>query len=242
MSMDLLFWPTVNPDIKIESSTKKYFNTHLYRLVVFCPAGRLIDSKGSIREALTTRTTIEENRKIMFGWMQWTSKYLDSADSNQLERMRTLKKDKVPGLRIRVEEPRIQIYATSETELRNMIAKYFDPSDYKHIESISGPADSTAESLLNSGAIIKKSTFGYRYKIILRDGRYSPHIKKNILNYLTGIGDENVHFPAAVKSRFENSGDYMWGMYFYSNNLSFNSFLELICPGVILNSHELVTI
>jgi hypothetical protein len=240
--MDSLFWTTLNPNIKVECSTKKYFNTHLYKLVLFCPAGRLIDSKGSMREGLTTRITIEENRKIMFGWMQFTSKHLNSADAGQLDRMRTLKKAKVSGLRIRVEEPRIQIYATSEAQLQDVIKQYFDPIDHQHIESVYGPADSKAEAALNSGAILKKATFGYRYKIILRDGRYDPQVKKNVLNYLMGIGNENVHLPASVKGTLAHDGDYMWGIYFYSNDLSFNSFLELICPGIILNCHELVVL
>ena len=239
--MDSLFWTTLNPNTKIENSTKKYFNTHLFKLVVYCPAGRLIDAAGSIREALLHRLQIDETRKMMFGWAP-SIKNVAAADSKQLERMRTLKKAKVSGIRIRVEEPRIQIYATSEAELQSVISQYFDPSDFVHIESVSGPADSKAEAVLNSGAIIKKSKFGYRYKIILRDGSYDLQVKKNMLNYLTGIGDDNLHLPASAKQNLAHNGVYMWGIYFYSNDLGFNSFLELICPGVILNCHELVTI
>lgn len=240
--MDTLFWTTLNPNTKIESSVKKYFNTHLYKLVVDCPAGRLIDTKGSLREALATRATIEENRKIMFSWVPHTSKNLAEADIKQIDRLRTLKKDKVPEIRVRVEEPRIQIYATTEAALQNVVKQYFDASDYQRIELISGPADNNAATILNSGAIIKKSSFGYRYKIILRDGRYDSQVKQNMLNYLMGIGDEHVHLPASTKYTLGNNGDYMWGIYFYSNDLSFNSFLEIICPGAILNCHELVVL
>jgi hypothetical protein len=153
--------------------------------------------------------------------------------------MRDVKHDKNLNIKLRVEEPRIQIYADNEPELQHIVKTYL--ANYQsHIETISGPEDAEAESILNSGAIIKKNDLGYRYKVILKDGRYNFSTKQQLIEYLSTLGEELISMPRGTYDMLSKTTDYMWNCYFYSNDQRINVFVDLMCPGIISNCHELV--
>ena len=157
--MDTSFWIQFNPKITVDHTVKKYFGKYLYRLVVYAPAGRLIESKTSIADALAHRLSITKTVNYGGYWGNngyWASrnKDIDNADIDFLERIRDIKHDKPAGIKMRVEEPRIQIYADTETALQNVVNQYFHSNDYRYIESVGGPADDAAEAVLKD----RKST------------------------------------------------------------------------------------
>jgi hypothetical protein len=154
--------------------------------------------------------------------------------------LRDIKHDKPAGIKLRVEEPRVQIYADSEAKLQDLVKTYFDPSHFNYIESFSGPADSAAEAVLNNGAIIRKKDNGYRYKVLFRDGRYGAEVKKQLLGYLLNLDQATIGIPKSTIDMLENHSSYIWNLYFYSNDLSLNTFIALINPALILNHHELI--
>ena len=83
----------------------------------------------------------------------------------------------------------------------------------------------------------------YRYKIMIRDGRIPLETKNSILNYLNGLGPEHVRIPRNLQQTLENNKHgYIWGCYFYANELSDITFLSLIAPELISNIHELVVL
>lgn len=243
--MDTSFWIRFNPKITVEHTVKKYFGKYLYRLVVYAPAGRLIESKSSMADALTHRLSITKSINYGGYWGNngyWASrnKDIDNADIEFLDCIRDIKHDKPAGIKMRVEEPRVQIYADTETALQDVVAQYFKPEHYQYIESVSGPADADAETLLNAGAIIRRKDNGYRYKILLRDGRYGAQVKSQLLQYLTGLELDQVLIPKSMIDTLEGKSAYTWNLYFYSNDLSLNTFISLINPDLILNHHELI--
>ena len=109
-----------------------------------------------------------------------------------------------------------------------------------NLESVSGPANKEAESLLNSGAIIRKKDIGYRYKIIIKDGRYTMEDKNNLWAFLSNFGPDDIKVSATGLEMLRKSTGFVWNLYLYSNDLSITTFLNLIKPGIVLNSHELV--
>ena len=111
-----------------------------------------------------------------------------------------------------------------------------------HIESVSGPEDAAAESVLNSGAIIRKKDIGYRYKIIIRDGRYSSEDKHTLMTYLNNLGPDTVKVSSTGFEMLKKSTGFVWNLYLYTNDPSIAMFLNLIRPGIVLNCHELVVI
>lgn len=234
--MDILFWTRCSPKITVEHTTKKFYGKYLYKIVVYCPAGRLIDAKGPMDQALEHR--LDVSRHITMSWWQSkANKDIDKADVFLLDKLRVLKK--TTDIKIRIEEPRVQIYAATEDELVNFVIDHLQ-SFVKSIETISGPANEEAAKLLDSGAIIRKIDNGYTHKVILRDGRYGADIKDLILNYLDSLQVEVAGVPKSCRNMFEKTSSYVWNCYFFTNDPSVTIFLDLIQPGIVSNIHELV--
>ena len=152
--------------------------------------------------------------------------------------MRLIRKTST-NVKLRVEEPRIQIYAQTEDDLVNLVLDHLQPF-VKNIEAICGPANDTDAELLNSGAIIRKTDNGYSHKVILRDGRYGLDVKDTILSYLDSLQIEVAGVPNSCRNMFTKTTSYVWNCYFFTNDPSVTTFLNLIQPGIVSNIHELV--
>lgn len=242
--MDTGFWINYSPRIKVDHTLKKYFGKYLYKLVVYAPAGRLIDAKGSLEDALTSRESATKhiNYGGFWGYSARLDRELKEADIEFISKLRDIRLDRSLGLKIRVEEPRLQIYAATETQLQDLVSKHFDRTHRKYVESISGPADESAEQILNSGAIIRKTDVGYRYKVILRDGKYDTQVKQSVLQYLTNLGPEQVCISKGNFDMLQKSSGYIWNTTFLINDPDILSFVHIICPGMVANIHELVVL
>lgn len=238
--MDTSFWIRYNPKIQIDHTTKKFFGKYLYRLVIYAPAGRIINSKGPLEDELKNRHQMTKNFNQGGWWGYRYNRDLNNANLDFLEKIREIKHNRSLKIKIRVEEPRIQIYAESDKELKDLVQTYFDQTQINLVESISGPEDSTAEATLNSGAIIRKTDNGYKYKVIIRDGRYPIQVKDQLLNYLLSLGKEEIHLSKTSIEMLQKSSGFIWNLYFYTNDINVVTFLNLISPGVISNTHELV--
>jgi hypothetical protein len=134
----------------------------------------------------------------------------------------------------------VQIYANNEETLKNIVLEKFDQAHRTYVKNISRPENATAEEMLNQGAIIRKIDNGYKYKIILKDGRYSAETKQSILTYVENLGYDTVSIPKSCREMLNRNNAFMWNMYFYSNDNSVTTFLNLISPGIVSNCHELV--
>lgn len=236
--MDTSFWIRCNPKVTVEHTVKKFYGKFLYKIVVYCPAGRLVDAKGTMPDALEHRKNIYKHINHSGWWGHRHNRDLDHADIQLLETMRGIRRSN-SSIKLRVEEPRIQIYAASEDELVNLVLDHLQPF-VKNIESVAGPANEEAVDVLNSGAIIRKTDNGYSHKVILRDGRYGPEVKDTVLQYLDSLQIEIVGVPASCRNMFTKSTSYVWNCYFYTNDPSVTTFLNLIQPGIVSNIHELV--
>jgi hypothetical protein len=242
--MDTSAWIQYNPKITVDHTLKKYYGKYLYKLVVYAPAGRLINSKPkeSVEQALARRREIFSNISHGSWWGIRQNQDLANANVELLEILRGIRLQRLPSVKLRVEEPRVQIYAETQQQLLDLVNTHFGSQFYSHIESVAGPADSRAEAILNSGAIIRKTEAGYRYKVILRDGRYGADAKQNILQYLLNLGEDQAHLPKSAHDMLSKSTSYAWNLYFFANDPQVTSFLSLIQPGLVSNIHELVVL
>ena len=238
--MDISFWTQCNPKIAIDHTTKKYFGKYLYKIVVYAPGGRLIDDKGGIAESLLHRRDVIKNISHGSWWGHRFNKDLENADIEFLEILRDIRRNPI-GVKLRVEEPRVQIYAETENELINLLKNQLH--NFQHyVEIVSGPENSAAEAVLNAGAIIRKTNIGYTHKVIIRDGRYTTDIKCGLLSYLKNLSSDTVHVSDALTSILTGRSGYIWNAYFYTNDPSVTIFLNLIHPNLVLNIHELVVL
>ena len=182
--MDLSYWSKLNPDIQFQDTVKLYFNRYLYRLAIRADGGRLINSgDASLELALITRESMEKMYNKS-GWWGVRTNQLSKVNLKLLESVRLIK-NKIPDIKIRVEEPSIQFYADNEDTLKKIAESLHNTDCITHINS---PAANT-EQLLFSNAILKKSSTDYDFKVILKDGKYSTDIKQQIL-----INNEGVIF------------------------------------------------
>ena len=242
--MATLFWIQYNPKITVDHTLKKYFGKYLYKLVVYAPAARLIDNKAreSMDQALVRRKQIYSTISQNSWWGARQNRDLDHANVEFLEILRDIRQHRPAGIKLRVEEPRVQIYAETEQQLIDLVNAHFGPKFSNYVETIAGPADRKAEAVLNSGAIIRKKEAGYRYKVILRDGRYGTDVKQSILQYLLNLGEDQIFLPKSGFDMLSKSTSYVWNLYFLANDPQVTSFLSLIQPGIVSNIHELIVL
>ena len=109
--MDISYWTQFKPKLTVEYTTKKYFNQYLYKLVVYAPCGRTIDSKRDIADHVENRKIWDRDINRFGHWGLRTAKDLDNTDIAFLEVLRTVKNCNPDRLKFRIEEPEIQIYA-----------------------------------------------------------------------------------------------------------------------------------
>lgn len=238
--MDTSFWIQCNPKIAIEHTIKKYYGRFLHRLVISCPAGRLITESNDMLTALDTRKMMAKSVNHGGWWGYRNSKNLDNADPLFLENMRSLYTNEELDIMLRIEEPMIQIYALDEDTIKQIVVRYFAPGQFKYIKSVCSPEDERATEILNSGGIIRKSDIGFRYKVVLRDARMESHTKESLMRYLTNLDEETVRIPKnTIDMLSKQRSGYVWGMYFYTNDASVLPFINLISPGIVSNCHEL---
>lgn len=242
--MDILYWINLNHKIKIYNTKKMYFSQYVYRLEIFCPGGRFIyENQRSIRDLIKQNQTVGlplyqiRNYKNFNWYSDQSKKSIHDAVESQLETVKKLLLS--PSIKIRVEEPKVQVYAEGEQNLKDFIER-FSPQDRARIVSITVPKDSKSEALLKENKIIRGSRRNlYRYKVSLRDCRVDPNTKINLLNYLDSLED-SVLVPQGPRKMMSAPFSSFWGVYFYTNDLSINTFIELIKPGVISNINEIV--
>ena len=208
---------------------------------MYAPAGRIVDSKNSdLAKALEHRNYIANHIKYSWGAGSNYHRDLDKADIQFLQILRHIKKN-VAGIKMRIEEPRVQIYAATEDELVDLVLDHLQPFR-KYLETVSGPENDKSAEILDSGAILRKKNIGYTHKVIIRDGRYNPESKASILNYLESLGTNLIKVPQSGLDMLTKKSEYIWNLYFYTNDPSVLTFLNLIHPGLVLNCHELVVV
>lgn len=214
-------------------------------MVVVAHGGSSIRSKKGIAADIKTRLIRQNSEHTIvrwFGYTRPTQIKLDEADVPFLEMIKSVKADKARGFKIRVEEPEIQIYAASEDQLLTLVANEFTVEQRQYIKIIVGPKNQAATTALETGAILRSTSNGYRYKVIVRDGRYDEETKQNIRAFFTNIGPDEVMVTEAGLHALNSPGNYMWNLYFFCNDPSIIDFLQLISPGCVSNIHELVVL
>lgn len=239
MMTDLSYWTQLNPNIKYEATRKQFFNQYLCKLVLDCPAGRLInESPVDIKDSLSRR--IQDARWHNYGgsWAVRRNKDLDRADAILLGALIDIKKD-YSEVKFRVEEPWVQIYAEAEDTLK-VIAQRIPAGFRNSITAISFPETEEQAKLLKENKILlgPNSKVSYKYKVCLRDGNYPVETKKQVLDFLCNLGPE-AQISKGTQHMLARPYEYSWGCFVYVNDPNVLTFLNLISPNMVGQIHEL---
>lgn len=235
--MDTLYWTKISPSIHLKYTTKQFFSKYTWKLVCKVPGSRTILSNSDIGEAIRSRMIFEEFYRYNVSWFSSKDK-LSNSNVPLLEALRSLKNTTSLDIKIRVEEPYVTFYADNEYNLKEIVMQLHE-FDLDFILEIHGPKNEKNKEILKSGAILVKNNNGFRYKVILRTGPYDPNTKLQILNFLDNLKEE-VKLNAGGRRILSEPFPHVWGVFFYTNDKSIMTFLNLISPNVISNIHELV--
>lgn len=234
-------WKKLIPNAELQDTQKKYFGRYLYKLELLAYGARSINATNSIEGAIKDR--IQNYRRINYGgsWQYRVSQELKKADYDWLNFLRQCKFNLGQGLKLRIEEPKIQIYSETQDQLKEFVRNI--PAKYRHYAlNVFEPADDQQRTMLESGLQLVKNPPKYRYKIILRDGKYGAEIKHNILNYLTAL-DDAVKVPDRCRGQLDKTNfGYVWDCYFYTNDSSITTFVRLIHPDLIRSITEMASV
>jgi hypothetical protein len=244
MSVDTSFWSNNFAGIKIRHTQKLFYGKYLWRLVVEVPGGNLIHSKI---ESMSEAVMLRKAHARSYNWAgSWSHGYYRGgtmmADVNLLTLARDVKNRLGNTIRIRVEEPMIQFYAEDSETLQDIAREFRYPVDYSaRVKEINGPESDQQAALLLNGAIIRRKTADYRYKVIIRDGRYPVEIKRQVLTYLENLGDQ-IRITPKCRDMLASPYIHCWGVFFYTNDPELTIMLRLFDPNLVGNIHELIVL
>ena len=246
MSVDTSFWGNTFTGIKIRPTQKLFYRKFLWRLVVDIPSGNLIYSK------LDTMSEAVEDRRAHARSYNWAGSWLNGGhhrgnslaltDVSLLTIARNIKNRYGNTIRIRVEEPMIQFYAADQETLKNIAREFTYTGDYQsRVKEINGPESAEQADILLTGAIIRRTAPGYRYNVVLRDGRYTTEIKKQVLAYLENL-DDQIRITPKCQEMLASPYIHIWGVFFYTDDPDLTIMLRMIAPDLVGNIHELIVL
>lgn len=238
--MDLLYWKKLTPNIKELPATQLYFKKYVYRLELLAYAGKCITKPAAIEETLTYRKV--NHRKVNYGgsWNARITKNLKNADIPWLKYLQNFKQTNNSELKIRVEEPNVQIYSDNEDDLFDFVKEL--PSKYReYVISIAKPESEDIKKLILSGKKVVKKAPTYEFKICFRDGNYEADVRNYVLSYLDSLGNL-VRVPKHCRDEFTKPYNNTWDCYIYSNDIKIATFLKLMHPNLIRTIIEMAAV
>lgn len=141
------------------------------------------------------------------------------------------------SFKIRIEEPDIQFYAETQSELKALVSIIKDP---KCITSFMCPENEATRKLLLEGYVLRRKEFDWPYRVVMRDGRFSSESKQQMATYLRNLGDENVRVPVGVWKHLEKGG-WIWGGYIYIKDKNLANMFAMIDPNFVAKIEEFRT-
>ena len=238
--MDTSFWkslkPNLKPDLEFKQTKKQFFGRYLWRLEIHAECSDLVNPSFKDMMAEVAKRRIRAQARNYGGsWRYSNIERYDKVDYVLLQTIRNIRETYKDTIKVRCEDPWVQFYAESEDELK-VIAQSL--SNEECILAITGPTPGT-EELLTGDKIIGSKKILHRYKIMLRDGNYNLTSKTQILDLLEAQGDA-VKIPESLRHGLTRAYTGMWNTFFYANEESVTTMLNLIHPGIVGKIHEVV--
>lgn len=225
--MDTSFWTQLQPDIRITAPTQLFYGKYPYKLDLE------ITGAAMLRDQADFATQMSNWRQSNYGG-SWRIKKIPSAnDLKILTALREWRSNMPVNMKMRIEDPGVQLYAETEDELKAFVLKTFD-GDYHWLKIATGPKTAADLDLLKTGCVIKpKRRLDFKFKFIIRDGRYSQETRTSVLNILQAQGDQVRIPPATLKMLGKDKHDYIWNAYFYANDEAIHLMVSLVAPTMV---------
>jgi hypothetical protein len=237
--MDTSYWTALNPDIEIKATKKATFGNCLYKLSVQAIGCSTLRHDQDLHEAIE----LHNLRAREYNWAgSWRKKPVTKPDSDllfkikeQLDYAEKSPRVKNVDIKIRIEEPCIHFYSVTEKEIKTLAAELVSDQN-KHFVQFQMPENKEQEQMLIEGYTLRKNPVAWKYRILMRDGRYSDDTKHNLQNYLTSLGEE-IKVPRNLIEQLDKGG-WIWGGYIYAQDKNLVTMLSIIDPKLILRVEE----
>jgi hypothetical protein len=240
---DTSYWTALNPNISLLKTSKLINGRFLYRLNIHAPGCALLRDDEDLYLAAIRRNTMSKNYN--YGG-SWHARKNGEISDNQIHFLQTIRdyletKVKPRGgretFKLRIEEPDIQFYAETQSELKDLVSIIKDP---KCITSFMCPENEATRKLLLEGYVLRRKEFEWPYRVVIRDGRFSSETKQQMANYLRNLGDEHVRVPEGVWKHLEKGG-WIWGGYIYIKDKNLANMFAMIDPNFVAKIEEFKT-
>jgi hypothetical protein len=239
MKTDMLSWTKLNPTVSIVPVKKLFYGQFLYKILIYCPAGRTIYQQNELELEEKLLVRLELNRRYNFGG-SWYSHY-DSevikkySSLTQLKYFHNLRFDKTKQIKIRVEEPYISIYSNDEKELFD-ICQEVSPD---RLTKIYRPKTSQAEQSLLNGEIITSDIIDFNFKVFLKPYKFDSYESKNAFKHHLENIKSSYHLTKKVTLFLESDKLFFTGGYFYCNDQDSLFFVKLAFPNLVSSIFKL---
>lgn len=234
--MDTLYWKRLSDSIQLSNTTKRFYGKHLYKMVLHAPGCKSI-ATPNIASDLNTRAMYSRTVNYGGSWFgARDSQFAKDSDLKWLQLLQWIKSSNL-DIKLRCEEPKVQIYADNETTLKEIVVQIQEYS--KYILEIFGPENAQAQKLLEENKTIVSKPTKYQWKVSFTEKRCDHALRQNILNYLQQL-DDLVKIPKSTVDQLTRKNDWIWGCYIYTNDVGVTDMLRLIYPDLIREVSEMV--
>jgi hypothetical protein len=140
-------------------------------------------------------------------------------------------------IRTRIEGNRFRVFTTTKDDLLDIFAQC--PIAVKScLRTISQPASLTAIEKLDDNVIYLKSEPKYKYRVTVREGKYDPAVKQQIVNYCDNFIDD-IYLTTGFREMLTRNNRMWVSGYFHVNDLESLTFLALISPRFVNKIYKL---
>lgn len=218
--MDTSQWYSINPNIKIIRTKKKFYNRYNHKLVYRVTGASSIPNNKSI-----------ENFNFRIG------RYHNGVVSASIADVYNLYYERDKNLKFRIEGNALGIfcedidylYQTASTKLKNHAPQI-----------LSTVLDQIQQDLLEQGLIIVKTPTDYIWRINLRSG-FCKNLndRHGLAKYLVNLGDE-VKITKNLLAELASTTKYWSGGYFHVRDPKLADMIRLIVPNLVKSVDQLV--
>ena len=245
--MDISFWTNLNPKTEVVPITAVKYKNFTALARYFIPGGTYLRPYTIGRWANAQayvdwrKKTARNYRSAMGSWhVPFGHQHNQHMNPNVLDHFKSILTNPAYNIKFRIEEPYVTVYGVNEQHLRDIATLI---GHYDNLRRVEIPQNDNDVELLKAGVLFRKTDSGYKYKVTLRDSwSQSDNITASIAQVLFNQGD-NVQISRNIvnKLTLNNRKRYYYtGIWFYANDLSFITFLQLIQPNCVLKVEEMV--
>lgn len=233
-----LDWNSLNSDIKISYTKKKFFNQYYFRLNYQVPGARLMTygHAATLADRVSNYNNLSWRNMFRAHWHQ------KSAELNQIVDFYNFyhTENSLPTkqIKFRIECDTFSIYADCENQLYEIASKKLGTWTAS-ISSVSLISSQTDFALLDQGHILVSKPQTHPYRVKIKETFNFPIEREALLTYLGNLGD-HVRVTKFMLRRLAGDYKYFPGGYIHVDDPRLIDMLKLIAPNLVGAVNQLV--